>query len=56
MKEEHATMTHQQDCEAVSRSAQWAVFDKVLNWINEQEDREIRKKDLYAAVMEMRPE
>jgi hypothetical protein len=37
-------------------SAQWAAFDKVLAWINTQEEKMIAKGELYDAVMEMRPE
>lgn len=34
---------------------QWGAFDRVLNWINEQEALSIRKTDLYGEVMKMRP-
>jgi type III restriction enzyme len=37
-------------------SDQWKSFDKVLHWINEQDDKMISKGDLYDAVMSMRPE
>lgn len=37
-------------------SQQWEAFNKVLHWINTQEDKMISKGDLYDAVMEMRPE
>lgn len=37
-------------------SQQWEAFNKVLHWINTQEDKIISKGDLYDAVMEMRPE
>ena len=37
-------------------SEQWSSFDKVLHWVNTQEDKMISKGDLYDAVMEMRPE
>ena len=33
----------------------WFAFDAVLSWINTQSDTEISKKDLYKAVMDMRP-
>lgn len=36
-------------------SQQWEAFNKVLHWINTQEDKMISKGDLYDAVMEMRP-
>ena len=42
--------------ENAMRRGQWRAFDKVLNWINEQEVRSIKKKDLYKYVMELRPE
>lgn len=38
------------------RRGQWAAFNRVLHWINEQEQRDIPKGDLYDAVMDMRPE
>ena len=37
-------------------SAQWKAFDKVLHWINEQEEKYISKGALYDAVMDMRPD
>ena len=37
-------------------SAQWRMLDKVLHWINEQDEKYISKGDLYDAVMELRPE
>lgn len=37
-------------------SEQWKSFDKVLHWINAQENKMILKGDLYDAVMELRPE
>jgi hypothetical protein len=37
------------------RDGQWKAFDRILHWINEQEETSIRKSDLYAAVREMRP-
>lgn len=40
----------------VCTSEQWQSFNKVLHWINTQEDKMISKGDLYDAVMEMRPE
>ena len=40
---------------ALYERAQWSAFDEVLNWINEQTEQYINKKDLYAAVMQMRP-
>ena len=38
------------------RRGQWKGFDKVLNWVNEQEKLSVKKKEVYRAVMEMRPE
>ena len=38
-----------------SIKAQWDAFNKVLFWINEQEEKYISKGELYDAVMEMRP-
>lgn len=35
---------------------QWNAFNKVLHWINEQDEKMISKGDLYDAVMEMRPD
>jgi hypothetical protein len=35
---------------------QWNSFNKVLHWINTQDEKMISKGDLYDAVMEMRPE
>jgi len=35
---------------------QWNSFNKVLHWINAQDEKMISKGDLYDAVMEMRPE
>lgn len=40
----------------IIRSAQWKAFNKVLHWINEQDQKMIPKGDLYDAVMEMRPD
>jgi hypothetical protein len=40
----------------VERSAQWAAFDAVLNYLNTVDTKLVAKKDIYAAVMEMRPE
>jgi hypothetical protein len=39
-----------------SPSEQWDAFDRVLFWINTQEELSIRKTDLYAAVHAMRPQ
>ena len=36
-------------------SAQWQAFDQVLNYLNTLETKTVAKKDIYAAVMEMRP-
>lgn len=36
--------------------AQWAAFNRVLHWINEQDEKLIAKGALYEAVMEMRPQ
>jgi hypothetical protein len=33
----------------------WFAFDHVLGWINTQSSQMIDKKDLYRAVMQMRP-
>jgi len=35
---------------------QWTAFDKVLNIINTFDTVKVPKKDLYNAVMDMRPE
>lgn len=35
--------------------AQWSAFNRVLHWVNEQEDKMIDKHKLYEAVMGMRP-
>lgn len=34
---------------------QWEGFNRVLNLLNEMEDRMILKKHLYEQIMEMRP-
>ena len=39
---------------AMERGA-WFAFDEVLGWINTQTEQVIDKKDLYRAVMNMRP-
>lgn len=44
------------DEEDIAREAQWSAFDKVLHWINTQEEKMISKGDLYDAVIEMRPD
>ncbi|WP_158673357.1 hypothetical protein [Bosea sp. FBZP-16] len=41
--------------QAIRRSAQWDAFNRVLAWVNEQENRELPKADFYHAVMDMRP-
>lgn len=35
---------------------QWAAFNRVLHWINEQENITIPKTNLYEAVLDMRPD
>lgn len=37
------------------KRGQWAAFNRVLHWINEQENNTILKTNLYEAVMDMRP-
>jgi len=44
------------DLDDAIMSAQWRAFNKVLHWINEQDQKMISKGDLYDAVMDMRPE
>lgn len=34
---------------------QWEAFNRVLNWINTQEDRLVDKHAMYRAVSAMRP-
>lgn len=36
-------------------SAQWSAFSEVLEYINTLEEKTVPKKDIYAAVMGMRP-
>jgi hypothetical protein len=38
------------------RKAQWKAFDRVLNWLNTQDDIFIDKTDLYKEVMKMKPD
>lgn len=45
-----------QQAEAIRRSAQWDAFNRVLAWVNEQENKELPKADFYHAVFEMRPD
>lgn len=43
------------EVEAAKALAAWSAFDDVLAWINTGTEQFIDKKDLYRAVMEMRP-
>lgn len=38
------------------RHFQWAAFDRMLNWINEREERSFPRKLLYHTLVELRPE
>lgn len=42
--------------DAIRRSAQWDAFNRVLAWVNEQENKDLPKADFYHAVMELRPD
>ena len=41
--------------EAAFTKGAWFAFGEVLSWINTQATMTINKKDMYRAVMEMRP-
>lgn len=42
-------------CQQEAARGAWFAFDEVLGWINSQPTQLIDKKDLYKAVMLMRP-
>jgi hypothetical protein len=42
-------------CKFQAQRGAWFAFDEVLSWINSQDVQMINKKDLYKAVMDMRP-
>jgi len=47
--------TARAEIERLRTQGNWAVLHDVLNYLNTLEDRVVAKKDIYAAVMEMRP-
>jgi len=38
------------------RSAQWYAYNRILNWLNAQEELLICRKKLQKTLMEFRPE